>query len=173
MRTKFFAIAALVLGLASCQRDFAPEGNVGGEVDFRLEVSAPELGATRADADAYVIWNGEQVSLQAIINGVLASGLSFDRIIEMMDAETWLSAEQCIELGLADKFAEKDADMAKAKEILQKANMNLEQRINIQKSLAAQLRELTEISFEPKKKEEKQEEKTGNIMEMLTGFFNN
>ena len=53
MRTKFFAIAALVLGLASCQRDFAPEGNVGGEVDFRLEVSAPELGATRADADAY------------------------------------------------------------------------------------------------------------------------
>ena len=53
MRTKFFAIAALVLGLASCQRDFAPEGNVGGEVDFKLEVSAPELGATRADGDAY------------------------------------------------------------------------------------------------------------------------
>ena len=53
MKARFFAIAALVLGLASCQRDFAPEGNVGGEVDFRLEVSAPELGATRADADAY------------------------------------------------------------------------------------------------------------------------
>ena len=53
MKARIFAIAALVLGLASCQRDFAPEGNVGGEVDFRLEVSAPELGATRADADAY------------------------------------------------------------------------------------------------------------------------
>ena len=53
MKAKFFAIAAMVLGLASCQRDFAPETNMGGEVDFRLEVSAPELGATRADADAY------------------------------------------------------------------------------------------------------------------------
>jgi hypothetical protein len=53
MKARFFAIAAMVLGLASCQRDFAPEANLGGEVDFRLEVSAPELGATRADADAY------------------------------------------------------------------------------------------------------------------------
>ena len=53
MKARFFAIAAMVLGLASCQRDFAPETNMGGEVDFRLEVSAPELGATRADADAY------------------------------------------------------------------------------------------------------------------------
>lgn len=99
--------------------------------------------------------------------------LSEEKLVEMMDAETWLTAEQCIEYGLADEFAEKDADMAKAKEILQKANMNLEQRIDIQKSLAAQLRELTEISFEPQQKKEKHEEKTGNIMEMLTGFFNN
>ena len=53
MKARFFAIAAMVLGLASCQRDFAPEANLGGEVDFRLEVSAPELGATRADADAF------------------------------------------------------------------------------------------------------------------------
>ena len=53
MKARFFAIAAMVLGLASCQQDFAPEANLGGEVDFRLEVSAPELGATRADADAF------------------------------------------------------------------------------------------------------------------------
>ena len=62
--------------------------------------------------------------------------------------------------------------MAKAKEILQKSNMSLEQRINIQKSLAAQLRELTEIPFVKQKKEEAKEE-TGNIMQMLAGFFNN
>ena len=102
--------------------------------------------------------------------------LSKEKLIEMMGAETWLSAEQCIEYGLADKFAEKDADMAKAKEILQKANLNLEQRIDIQKNLAAQLRELTEIPQKPVKQEEKieeTEEKAGNIMQMLTGFFNN
>ena len=50
MKARFFALAALVLGLASCQNDF-DDANVGvdGEVDFQLAVSAPELGATRAD----------------------------------------------------------------------------------------------------------------------------
>ena len=52
MKARIFAIAALVLGLASCAKDFAPEGNAGGEVNFSLEVSAPELGATRADKDS-------------------------------------------------------------------------------------------------------------------------
>lgn len=101
--------------------------------------------------------------------------LSEENLIEMMDAETWLTAEQCIEYGLADKYAEKDADMEKAKQMLQKANMSIEQRINIQKSLAAQLRELTEIPENPvkqKKEIEKPEEKTGSIMQMLAGFFN-
>lgn len=65
-------------------------------------------------------------------------------LTEMMDAETWLTAEQCIQYGLADRFAEEDADMSGAATILQKANLNLEQRISIQKSLAAQLRQLTE-----------------------------
>ena len=48
MKARFFAIAALVLGMASCAKDFAPEANLGGEVDFTLAVSAPELAATRA-----------------------------------------------------------------------------------------------------------------------------
>lgn len=37
------------------------------------------------DASEFVIWNGEQVSIQAMINGLLTCGLSFDRIIEMID----------------------------------------------------------------------------------------
>ena len=52
MKAKFFAVAALVLGLASCQTDFdGVRGNAGGEVDFQLKVDAAELGATRADLD--------------------------------------------------------------------------------------------------------------------------
>ena len=54
MKAKFFAIAALVLGLASCQKDFAPEVNTGGEVNFHLAVSAPELGITRAGTNGVV-----------------------------------------------------------------------------------------------------------------------
>lgn len=68
--------------------------------------------------------------------------LSEDELVSMLDAETWLTAEDCIRLGLADRYAEKDADMSNAAKILQKANLSMEQRINVQKSLSAQLREL-------------------------------
>ena len=51
MKARFFALAALVLGLASCQNDFdAANVGAGGEVDFQLSVAAPEL-ATRAGLD--------------------------------------------------------------------------------------------------------------------------
>ena len=90
---------------------------------------------------------------------------------EMMDAETWLTAEECIALGLADRYAQQDADMSKAAGVLQKANLNLEQRISLQKSLAAQLRQLTEVK--PKAdldKKEKQEQPEG-VVKMLAGIF--
>ncbi len=67
MRTKFFAIAALVLGLASCQKDFAPEANLGGEVDYSIAVSAPELGATRAAKDGT---SDNQEALDSAFGGV-------------------------------------------------------------------------------------------------------
>lgn len=72
-----------------------------------------------------------------------------EKLKEMYDAETWLTAEQCIALGLADQYADTDADMSKAAEILQKANLMLEQRIQMQKSLAAQLKQLTAAPAAP------------------------
>lgn len=75
--------------------------------------------------------------------------LDAGKLKEMYDAETWLTAAQCMELGLADQYAEKDADMSKAADIMQKANLTLEQRIHVQKSLAAQLRQLTAAPATP------------------------
>ena len=66
------------------------------------------------------------------------------QLLKMLQEETWLTAEQCIEYGLADEYAEKDADLTKSKEMLQKVNLSIKQHIDINKSLAAQLRELTE-----------------------------
>ena len=51
MKARFLALAALVLGMVSCQQDFADVQNIGGEVDFQLSVAATELGKTRADLD--------------------------------------------------------------------------------------------------------------------------
>ena len=50
MKARFFALAALVLGLASCQQEFDGATVGGGEVDFQLNVAAPDFG-TRADQD--------------------------------------------------------------------------------------------------------------------------
>lgn len=70
--------------------------------------------------------------------------LTEENLIEMMAAETWLTAEQCIGYGLADEYAEKDADLTQAKDMLQKANLSISQHIEFNKSLAAQLRQLVE-----------------------------
>lgn len=68
--------------------------------------------------------------------------LAEDSLVEMMNNEAWLTAEQCISYGFADRYADADADLTKAKEMMQRANLNLEQRINVHRSLAAQLREM-------------------------------
>lgn len=99
--------------------------------------------------------------------------LDESKLVEMMDAETWLTAEQCIQYGLADRYAEKDADMQNASAVLQKANLKLEQRICIQKSLAAQLRDLTAGPAPQDPPPTPPEINPENsIMQMLSGFFN-
>lgn len=69
--------------------------------------------------------------------------LTEKKLAELMDAETWLSAEDCVSLGLADEIGEKDADMSQSAEMLKKANLDMAARVTMQKSLAAQLRDLT------------------------------
>lgn len=79
--------------------------------------------------------------------------LTPEMIAQMEDDETWLTAEECIQYGLADRYAEQEADMSQAAAVLQKANLKLEQRIKAQKSLAAQLRQLLqEPAQNPKRK---------------------
>lgn len=89
-------------------------------------------------------------------------------LIAMMEAETWLTAEQCIQYGLADEYAEEDADMSNAGAVLQKANLDLQQRISIHHSLAAQLREL--VTPAPPA-DPKPEPKQRSLMSLLAGNF--
>lgn len=102
--------------------------------------SAAEL---RKAADNLDIINaaGRQAYLQKA-----GDKLSEERLIELMDAESWLTAEQCIALGLADRYADADADMSAAAEILQKVNGSLEARLRVNQGIAAALRELAEDS---------------------------
>ena len=88
MKARFFAIAAMVLGMVSCAKDFAPESNYGGEVDFTLAVSAPELAVTRAGADGQNDGvNGHNSAYGAIdyLTGTDWDGVNLRYILEVYD----------------------------------------------------------------------------------------
>ena len=105
------------------------------------------------------------------------------KLTELMDAETWLTAEQCIELGLADRYADADADLTQASAMLQKVNAGMEQHLAVNKSIAAQLRALTESAPaadpepepepepEPKTEEPPKESTRGSLKKLLAGAF--
>lgn len=113
--------------------------------------------------------------------------ISEDELTEMMDKETWLTAEECIRFGLADRYADEQADMTNAVEILQKANEELKSMVAERESFAAQMRQLTEPCIgesesDPKEateeetaeaaEEKREAEQPNGIMQMLNGFFN-
>lgn len=128
-------------------------GAVGNAAELRK--AADDLDVINAAGrQAYLEKAGEKLDEAALTN--------------MMDAETWLTAEQCIQYGLADRFSDTYADMSEAAKILQKDALNLEQRLTIQKSLAAQLRQLTAPTAPPAPTPEPQV--TNSVMALFRDF---
>lgn len=67
-----------------------------------------------------------------------------NKIIEILDNETWLTADQCLELGFADEVVSDIKDLTEAKQIAQKINKTLEQQISYNKCLVAMLKQTNE-----------------------------
>lgn len=93
--------------------------------------------------------------------------LGEDKLTSMMDEETWLTAEDCITLGLADEYADKDADLSAAKDIMQKVNLTLEQRVAWHRELTARLRELNDPEPAPEPKPEPEPAPENNVENFL------
>lgn len=70
--------------------------------------------------------------------------ISEDKLKELLEAETWLTAQQCLEYGFCDEVLSREADLTEAKQMLQKANKTLEQQLNYNRALVAQARELAQ-----------------------------
>lgn len=100
--------------------------------------------------------------------------LTAGKLKEMQREETWLKAHECIEYGLADRYADYDADMTKVADIVQKMSLNVQQRIKYHQSIAAQLRQLVTAPEPPKQKEPqqnpKQEETKPSMMQIMAGL---
>ncbi|MBN2852048.1 MAG: Clp protease ClpP, partial [Clostridia bacterium] len=107
--------------------------------------NAQELRKAADDLDTISNGNRQAYLLKA------KDKLTEEKLIEMLNAETWLTADQCVEYGLADEIAGEEADLTQAKQMLQKVNQSIEQHISYHKALTAQLKEVFEV---PVQKEE-------------------
>lgn len=73
----------------------------------------------RKSADDLDIINGAMLQSYIVKAG---DKLTMEKLAEMADGETWLSAEECILYGLADEYAEQDADLEPAAKLYQQAH---------------------------------------------------
>ena len=69
-----------------------------------------------------------------------------EQLVQLLDGETWLTAQQCLDYGFADEIAGIDADLTEAKQMLQKVNQSMNQKLSYNKAVAAQLREMAQSS---------------------------
>ncbi len=77
--------------------------------------------------------------------------LTIEQATELLVNETWLTAEKCLEYGLADEIVDETKDLTEAKQMMQRVNRSLEQQINYNQVLVAQLRDLTLEQKKPPK----------------------
>lgn len=124
----------------------------------------------KAADDMDVMMEGNRQAYLEKANGKLTE----EKLIEILDNETWLTAEQCLEYGLCDEVIAEEADLTKAKQLLQKLNKTFEQQISYSKNLALQLKELTvvkpkEIIEEQPQKEKEPVQKT-NAEKLMAAF---
>ena len=75
--------------------------------------------------------------------------LTEEKLIELLEAETYLTAKECLEYGLCDEVIGEEKDLTEAKQMLQQVNKTLEQHISYQKALSMQLKEMVETPKTP------------------------
>lgn len=131
----FAASAASVIAMAA-DRVIMPR-NTCMMVHNAWWVTCGNPAELRKSADDLEIINS--AVLQAYI-AKAGDKLTPKKMQAMMDAETWLSAEQCVACGLADEYGERDADMnAAAQQCKQAASAAPRGIVGLPAALAAAL----------------------------------
>lgn len=124
----------------------------------------------KAADDLDVIMQGNRQAYLEKSNGKITEEV----LIELLDAESWLTASQCLEYGICDEVIAKEADLSKAQQMLQKVNKSFEQQISYNRALAAQARELNQsITLKPLKEPEPREPKENKTLKLMAALFAN
>lgn len=98
--------------------------------------------------------------------------LSEEKLIELLNDESVLTAQECLEYGLCDEIIEEEKDLNSANEMLQKLNKTFMQSINYNKALRQQYKEMLQLDMNkpPKKQEVKENIKLTNYEKLKQKF---
>lgn len=101
--------------------------------------------------------------------------LTEEKLIELLEAESWLTASDCLEYGLCDEIIAEEKDMAEARQMLQQVNKSIEQTINYNKALAALAKEVKQVMPKEPKPDPVPEpkEELNETQKMFLKVFNN
>ncbi len=126
----------------------------------------------RQDADVLdkMMEANRQVYLQKS-NGKITE----EKLIELLDNETWLTAEECLEIGFFVFILDKEVDMTEANQLLQKFNNSFEQQVTRNKMIAASLKQTATLLENPipqQKEKEEEENQESNFMQFLAEGLN-
>jgi ATP-dependent Clp protease protease subunit len=94
--------------------------------------------------------------------------LNEEKLIELLEAESWLTANDCLEYGLCDEVISEEKDMTEAKKMLQQVNKTLEQSLAYNKALVALAKEVQQKKEHiPEPEPEPEPEPKGNATKKL------
>lgn len=100
--------------------------------------------------------------------------LTEEKLIELLEAESWLTANDCLEYGLCDEVIAEEKDMTEAQQMLQQVNKTIEQTINYNKALVALVKEIRQVPPAPTepKEPEKSQQTANKPLSMMRALFN-
>lgn len=70
--------------------------------------------------------------------------LTMDKLTELLDGETWLTAQDCLEYGLCDEIIEENVDLDAANKMVQKINNSFQQKIKYNQMIQKMFKEQAE-----------------------------
>lgn len=129
----------------------------------------------KAADDLDTIMEGNRQAYMEKSNGKMTE----EKLMELLENETWLTAQQCLDYGLCDSIGSEEVDLSKANEMLKNVNQTLEQKLTINKAIAAQIREMTKaIAVEPTEPEqptepEEPEQKENKVLNLMAALVKN
>lgn len=87
------------------------------------------------DRQAYLVKSGAKLTEQ--------------KLMEMLDAETWLTASDCMAFGLCDEIADREINQAAANGVMQRANMSIKAQLSARQALRKLLQDADPRELEP------------------------